>query len=204
MQSSSLAILARHPSVGAGANDLTVAYRPIYYVPGNHDVFDTNSLANYRGQFGQDYYSFQVKNVKVLMLDSELLGNYTNYNATTLSPLPPGMAAESQNMLTWLTNQAGSITGQVVIAVQHIPLFNDSGNSFPPGNLPYWTVNPPYAQTESNLLISLGVKDMLAGHWHNGRFFNGCHYHPCGSCHQLLYWHRRATRFCHAYHHCSR
>jgi len=144
---------------------------PVYYVPGNHDVYDTNSLAIYQEQFGPDYYSFWVKNVEVLMLDSELLGNYTNYNAKTVLPLPPGMAAKTQNMLIWLANQASSITGQVVIAVQHIPLFTDSDNDFPPGNLPYWTVNPPYAESESNLLITLGVKDMLAGHWHNGRVF---------------------------------
>lgn len=140
---------------------------PIYYVPGNHDVGSTNSLAAYRSQFGPDYYSFQVKNVTVLALDSELLGNYSNFSATTIQPLLPGIAAESQKMLTWLTNQMESITpGQVVIAVQHIPLFRDNGF---PDSKPYWTVNPPYAETESNLLISLGVKHLLAGHWHNGR-----------------------------------
>ncbi len=145
---------------------------PVYYVPGNHDISnDTNSLALYRSQFGPDYYSFWVKNVEVLALDSELLGNYDDFNSKTPAPLSSGMQAESQNMLTWLANQAGSITGQVVIAVQHIPLFTDNDNDFPPDGLPYWTVNPPYAQSESNLLINLGVKHLLAGHWHNGRVF---------------------------------
>jgi 3',5'-cyclic AMP phosphodiesterase CpdA len=139
---------------------------PIYYVPGNHDVGDTNSLEAYRSQFGPDYYSFQVKNVTVIALDSELLGNYSNFSATSIQPLLPGIAAESQKMLSWLTNQTESMTGQVVIAVQHIPLFRDDGF---PDEKPYWTVNPPYTETESNLLISLGIKHLLAGHWHNGR-----------------------------------
>src|SRR5262245_45468903 len=34
---------------------------PLYYVPGNHDVH-SNDVDRYRGVFGKDYYSFQVKN----------------------------------------------------------------------------------------------------------------------------------------------
>jgi hypothetical protein len=82
--------------------------------------------------------------------------------------LSPEMEAESQKMLAWLANQAGSTTRKVVIAVQHIPLFHD--NDFPDGK-PYWIVNAPYARREADLLHRLGVKHLLAGHWHNGRVF---------------------------------
>lgn len=152
---------------------------PVYYVPGNHDITDdTNSLQSWRDQFGPDYYSFETKNVKVLMLDSELLGNYDNYNAGIVEPLSAGMAAESQKMLNWLSLQGG--TTNVLIAVQHIPLFLDNG--FPDGN-PYWTVNPPYDQSESSLLANLGITHLLAGHWHNGRVFtqNGLTIHVAPS-----------------------
>ena len=142
---------------------------PVYYVPGNHDISnDTNSLKSYRKQFGPDYYSFQVKNVEVLALDSELLGNYDIFGAQKSPPLSPGMEVESQKMLDWLARQAGSTKGKVVIAVQHIPLFRDHG--FPDAK-PYWTVNAPYARREADLFHRLGVEHLLAGHWHYGRVF---------------------------------
>ncbi|HWD91398.1 MAG TPA: Ig-like domain-containing protein [Verrucomicrobiae bacterium] len=140
---------------------------PVYYLPGNHDISnDTNSLQAWRNQFGPDYYSFKVKYVQVLMLDSELLGNYDNFNSGIVQPLSAGIAAESQTMLNWLGQQGG--TTNVLIAAQHIPLYSDNG--FPDSN-PYWTVNPPYDQSESNLLAGLGIQHLFAGHWHNGRVF---------------------------------
>jgi 3',5'-cyclic AMP phosphodiesterase CpdA len=141
---------------------------PVYYVPGNHEFSNTNGLERYRKQFGPDYYRFQVKDVEVLAIDSQLLGNYEKFDAKTSPPLSPGMEAESQKMLIWLGDQAAATKGKVVIAVQHIPLFRDHG--FPDAK-PYWTVNEPYARLESDLLHKLGVKDLLAGHWHNGRVF---------------------------------
>jgi 3',5'-cyclic AMP phosphodiesterase CpdA len=142
---------------------------PVYYVPGNHDVDSTNSLERYRKQFGPDYYRFQVKNMEVLAIDSELLGNYAKYkNWKTLPPLPPAMEAESEKMLKWLESQADATKSNITVAVQHIPLFRD-GN-FPHNNA-YWTVGASYVQREMDLLHKLGVKHLLAGHWHNGRVF---------------------------------
>jgi Icc protein len=141
---------------------------PVYYVPGNHDFKDTNSLELYRKQFGPDYYCFQVKNVEVLALDSQLLGNYGKFDAPSTLPMAPGMEAESQKMLDWLAKQPKPGQGKVIIAVQHIPLFRDNGF---PDIKPYWTINAPYAQREADLLHRLGVKHLLAGHWHIGRVF---------------------------------
>jgi Icc protein len=142
---------------------------PVYYVPGNHEFSDTNGLERYRQQFGPDYYRFQVKNVEVLALNSQLLGNYQKFDAKTTSPLSAGMEAESQKMFAWLDDQAAATKGKVVIAVQHIPLFRDHG--FPADPKPYWTVNVPYAQHETDVLHNLGVKHLLAGHWHIARVF---------------------------------
>jgi 3',5'-cyclic AMP phosphodiesterase CpdA len=143
---------------------------PVYYVPGNHDIRNLKDLVRYRQQFGPDYYHFQVKNVEVLVLDSELLGNYETFgHLKTLPPLSLGMEAESKKMLAWLGQQAGSTKGKVVIAAQHIPLFSDQG--FPENNNAYWSVDASYARREAELLHKLGVKDLLAGHWHTGRVF---------------------------------
>lgn len=175
-------INARHPDAVIVSGDLgensaaraqvqsilKASTAPVYYVPGNHDITDTNGLARYRKQFGRDYYSFQVKDVELLALDSELLGNYKNFAAKTVMPLPPGMETETQKMLIWLGEQAGATTNRAIIAVQHIPLFRDK--NFPDAK-PYWTINPPYAQQEMELLKKLGVKHLLAGHWHNARVF---------------------------------
>ncbi len=140
----------------------------VYYVPGNHDVSNLKSLTRYRQQFGPDYYRFQAKNVEVLALDSQLLGNYTNFESKTAPPLSPELAAESKKMLAWMDDQAASLKGKIVIAVQHIPLYRD--HDFPDAK-PYWTVNQPYAQRESDLFHQLGIKHLLAGHWHNARVF---------------------------------
>ncbi|HEV2318980.1 MAG TPA: metallophosphoesterase [Verrucomicrobiae bacterium] len=142
---------------------------PVYFVPGNHDFADTNGLALYRRQFGPDYYRFRVKNVEVLALDSQLLGNYSQFEAKSPPPLAPGLAEESERMLNWMAQQPPPGRGDVIIAVQHIPLYRDKG--FPDAK-PYWVVNPPYAQREADLLRRLGVKHLLAGHWHTGRVFS--------------------------------
>lgn len=141
---------------------------PVYYVPGNHEFSTTNGLASYRKQFGPDYYRFQVKGVEVLALDSQLLGNYATFGLKTVEPLLPGIEAESQKMLAWLADQKAATAGKVTLAVQHIPLFRD--NNFPDAK-PYWTVNPPYAEEETKLLHELGVKHLLAGHWHKADVF---------------------------------
>ncbi|HXT13941.1 MAG TPA: metallophosphoesterase [Candidatus Angelobacter sp.] len=141
---------------------------PVYYVPGNHEFGNIKGLEQYRKQFGPDYYRFQVKNVEVLALDTQLLGNYNDFSSKTVQPLSPEMEAESQKMLTWMEKQAAPTQGKIVLAVQHIPLFRD--NNFPSAK-PYWTVNPPYAQRETDLFHQLGIKHLLAGHWHNARVF---------------------------------
>lgn len=175
-------INARHPDAVIVSGDIGESFEereqaktilkglaaPVYCVPGNHDIKDTNGLALYRRQFGPDYYSFWVKNVEVLALDSQLLGNYSQFEAKSPQSMVPGLEVESQKMLKWLATQPKPVHDEVVIAVQHIPLFRDNGF---PDEKPYWIVDAPCAQREVELLHGLGVKDLLAGHWHTGRIF---------------------------------
>jgi 3',5'-cyclic AMP phosphodiesterase CpdA len=142
---------------------------PLFYAPGNHDVH-THNVGTYRKVFGPDYYRFDVRGVIFLVVDSQLLGNYDNFNATSPPALPADTAAESAKMLSWLSGQAASIPhGATVIAVQHIPLFRAGG--FPDAK-PYWVVNEPYRSRELASLQKMGVKHMLVGHWHIGKVFS--------------------------------
>ena len=176
----------RHPDavilsgdIGEGPDNWKIAKQilkglkaPLYYAPGNHDVH-SHDVDRYRSAFGRDYYRFQVKDVTFLVIDSQLLGNFDNYDAHSPQPLPPETEAESKKMLDWLKDQGKGGKDKkhagVVIGVQHIPDFRD-GN-FPPDSKPYWIVNDPYRSKEMDILHKLGVRHMLVGHWHNGRVF---------------------------------
>lgn len=151
---------------------------PLYYAPGNHDVHSSD-VERYRRVFGKDYYLFEVKSVSFIVIDSQLLGNFDVYDAKTPPPLPSQTEEESERMLSWLQNQKGGdftdhdrddrSPARITIGVQHIPVFRD-GN-FPPDTKPYWVISDPYRSREMKALHDLGIKDMLVGHWHNGRVF---------------------------------
>ena len=157
---------------------------PLYYVPGNHDVHSSD-VERYRSVFGKDYYSFRVKDVTFVVIDSQLLGNYDVYNAKQPPPLPAETEEESEQMLKWLASMADKDDGDrkkpdkdrahehgrdggIIVGVQHIPVFHDG--RFPDPK-PYWVVSEPYRSKEMTLLHQLGIKDTLVGHWHNGRVF---------------------------------
>jgi 3',5'-cyclic AMP phosphodiesterase CpdA len=143
---------------------------PLYYVPGNHDVHSSD-VERYRSAFGKDYYDFEVKNVRFVVIDSQLLGNYDVFGAKIPEPLPATTEEESEHMLAWangLGEKAEKRAGGVVIGVQHIPVFHDGGF---PDPKPYWVISEPYRSREMKALRELGIKHMLVGHWHNGRVF---------------------------------
>jgi 3',5'-cyclic AMP phosphodiesterase CpdA len=141
---------------------------PLYYVPGNHDVH-SNDVERYRKAFGKDFYEFHVKYATFVVIDSELLGNYDKYEAKTPLPLPPESENESERMLSWMDDLAAhNDNGDVLIGVQHIPVFYDG--TFPDPK-PYWIVSEPYRSLEMKALHELKIKHMLVGHWHNGRVF---------------------------------
>jgi DNA repair exonuclease SbcCD nuclease subunit len=147
---------------------------PLYYIPGNHDVHSSD-VGRYRAVFGKDYYTFEVKGITFVAIDSELLGNYDSYEAKIPPPLPPETEDESEAMLAWLSgleDRGGAETGSkgktIFIGIQHIPVFRDG--SFPDPK-PYWVISEPYRSRELKILHQLGIRHMLVGHWHNGRVF---------------------------------
>ncbi len=143
---------------------------PLYYVPGNHDVH-SKDVDRYRKVFDKDYYEFRIKFVHFVVIDSQLLGNYDVYDAKSPTPLPGETEDESDRMLSWLNGlqEEGGAPKQVVIGVQHIPVFHDG--KFPDPK-PYWAISEPYRSKEMKALRQLGIKEMLVGHWHNGRVFD--------------------------------
>jgi 3',5'-cyclic AMP phosphodiesterase CpdA len=181
---------------------------PLYYAPGNHDVH-SRDVERYRAVFGPDYYRFQVKGVTFLVIDSQLLGNFDQFEARSPQPLPPETEAEAEKMLGWLaeqgTHNAGNRrrhwwsrgradaegdgpSGGAVIAIQHIPAAR--GDNLPPDSKPYWVINDPYRARELDLLRRLGVRHVLAGHWHVGTVFerDGITWHVAPSVGRLLPW----------------
>jgi DNA repair exonuclease SbcCD nuclease subunit len=142
---------------------------PLYYVPGNHDLHSAD-VERYRRVFGKDYYEFQVKFVSFVVIDSQLLGNYDVYEAKLPPPLPPETEEASERMLSWLhgLQEEQRTSKPILIGVQHIPVFRDG--KFPDPK-PYWIISEPYRSKEMQRLRELGIKDMLVGHWHNGRVF---------------------------------
>src|ERR1043165_5065173 len=64
---------------------LAALRKPVYYVPGNHDVH-TTGISIYRSVFGPDYYRIRIKNVDVIVIDSQLHGNFDNYSSATPPP----------------------------------------------------------------------------------------------------------------------
>jgi len=224
---------ARHPDAVIVSGDIGENYdqwllargilkwlhAPVYYAPGNHDVHSTD-VEKYREVFGPDYYHFQVKGVTFLVIDSQLLGNFDNFDAQSPQPMPQQTEAESQKMLSWLSRQASGSSGgdrnnkrhwwnrganrddqppqrddaddrrggNIVIGIQHIPA--ERGDNMPPDPKPYWVVNEPYRSRELNLLHRLGVRHMLAGHWHVGNIFerDGITWHVAPSTSRLLPW----------------
>lgn len=143
---------------------------PVYYIPGNHDD-NWNTVDKYRAQFGDDYYKFKVGFVTFLGIDSQLLGNFDHYDATSPEPLPPKGQEEANRQLDWLRKQADALgRGGPVIAVQHVP--NEMDTSIIRDTKPYWHTQEPWRSREIDLLKKAGVHDILCGHWHHGDVFN--------------------------------
>ena len=175
--------IGENPEAWEKARSILAALKPpLYYAPGNHDVHSSD-VERYRGVFGKDYYTFTVKDITFVVIDSELLANIDSFDAKQPQPLPPQTEEESERMISWLEDQRrpdhergdrkqksdDQAASRIVIGVQHIPVFRDG--DFPRDPKPYWVINDPYRSKEMKALHDLGIKDMLVGHWHNGRVF---------------------------------
>ena len=76
----------------------------------------------------------------------------------------------------------------IVIGIQHIPAAR--GDNMPPDPKPYWTINEPYRSREIAALRRLGIRHVLAGHWHVGTIFerDGITWHIAPTTSRLLPW----------------
>jgi 3',5'-cyclic-AMP phosphodiesterase len=139
---------------------------PVYYVPGNHD--DTAATADrYRKVFDKDYYTFEVKGVHFIALDSQLLGNFSNVQSPVPLEVPKQDEPAAEKMLAWLN---GLELSGPVIALQHVPPDRPSPQTSP-DEKPYWILDDPWRTRELDVLRKLGVKDLLAGHWHQASIY---------------------------------
>jgi serine/threonine-protein phosphatase CPPED1 len=133
---------------------------PYKTVPGNHDVHD-DDMGAYRAAFGEDFYSFDFAGFRFLALNSQLMGNYDNFNAKEPVRNAGKGAQESERMFKWLASLPES--DKPTFAFQHVPITHDGA----PDNKVYWGVSDPYLGKEMAQLKRLGVKHLFAGHWHN-------------------------------------
>lgn len=140
---------------------------PVYYVPGNHDDA-ASTTARYNSVFGKDYYVFQVKGIHFVALDSQLLGNFSTFQSATPLPLPKQDEPAAEKMIAWLNSLR--LHGPV-IALQHVPPDRLSPETSPDPK-PYWILHDPWRTRELDALRKLGVKDILAGHWHQGTVYD--------------------------------
>jgi predicted MPP superfamily phosphohydrolase len=139
---------------------------PMYYVPGNHD--DTaQTQSRYTAVFGPNYYTFRIRGINFVALDSQLLGNFSTFQSATPLPVVKEDEPAAEKMLAWLNSLR--LKGPV-IALQHVPPDRPSLQTSP-DDKPYWILHDPWRTRELDALRKLGVKDILAGHWHQATLY---------------------------------
>lgn len=129
---------------------------PLYNVAGNHDVSNTPtsaSLADYRKNFGADYYTFQYGNLYGIVLNSSLVFDPS---------MAPEEAARQDAWLHSTLEGTKKLKNKNIIVFEHIPWFinepNEKNGYF---NIPIET-RKPYI----DLLRKYGVRYVFAGHLH--------------------------------------
>ncbi len=146
---------------------------PVHWVAGNHDIGvnnlspDRDSVAEYRSEYGDDYYAFSHGESKFVVLNSVLLDRPEN--------LPDELKLQMDFLGDTLESRE-TRESEHVVAFMHHPLFlqsadeGDTGFDWapsPPNQSPgYWTVPLEQRTPVVKLLRNAGVQTVFAGHWH--------------------------------------
>lgn len=135
----------------------------MFFVPGNHDVaFDTvkptaASLAHYRKEYGQDYYSFIEDGIVFVAIN------------TTVISHPEGVPGEWEAQLAFFDrtlHEARANGVERAIVFGHHPLFVQD----PDEDDTYWNVPRERRRLLLEIMRRFGVDAMFAGHLHRNTF----------------------------------
>ena len=127
---------------------------PLYLVAGNHDVGNTptdSSLLHYRNEFGPDYYTFERRGVRFIVINSSLIMD------------PAKVPEEARKQEDWLRVQLTNHHSPMNIVFQHHPFFVDNANE--PNS--YHNLPKETRTRYLDMFLENGVTHVFAGHLHH-------------------------------------
>jgi len=157
-----------------GAELMRSLRTPFVAVPGNHDVGEAGNphqpvnaerLARWRRHFGDDWWSRDLENWRLIGIDSMLFGSDGDEEARQLEWLRQQLSAAGQRKIAWFT---------------HRPLVIENRNE---GDTGYWSVKPEPRARLFGLIDRYHVALIATGHLHKWRndLVGGCRYVWCAS-----------------------
>lgn len=124
---------------------------PSYLIPGNHDIYNPQTLLRYRQEHGKDYYSFTCNNCDFICLNSVTLREPATY------------PVEARTQMEWLkqalTAARAARRDHVFVMLHHPPLESVDEVSIP----------MPMRRQLVQLFLEYGVDAILAGHVHTNQ-----------------------------------
>jgi hypothetical protein len=117
---------------------------PVYQIPGNHDIWDQQSLELYKRYIGDPYYSFDVGDIHFLILDT------SRWDSSTALP---------HEQIDWIKDDLG----------QH----RDAAYTFAFLHKPYWIETTAAGRPDPlhTIFVEYGVDAVFTGHYHT--YFSG-------------------------------
>ena len=133
---------------------------PLYSVSGNHDLHNVptaQTLADYRGAFGPDWYSVEHGGCRFIVLNSTLISR------------PDNLPGESQAQWDWLISQleqAAAEESTHIILFQHHSWFI----SHPEETDQFFNIPQVRRRVYLDLFRQHGVRAAFAGHYHRNAY----------------------------------
>lgn len=136
---------------------------PVMAAPGNHETEAAGGTASYRTRFAlpgaEEYYSFEVGRVHVLVLQSDVTGT-----ARTGIQAQQQAFARADLAQADLRREMGEL--DFIVVVQHHPIYGTQASSLPDSHLGR-KVNPFQVALLEPLLVQHGVDLVLVAHNHH-------------------------------------